>query len=125
MRSATKDKEYRSPVRKLARFFEKSRDQWKAKCREAKRRIRLLKSRIRFLEESRDRWRQRAKEMKQELAEAEARERELEEELEALQEERSEEPTDSDGHADFAVIPRRHQYSVGHAKLFVGLVLSD
>jgi hypothetical protein len=35
--SATKDKEYTSPVPKLARFFEKSRDQWKAKCREAKR----------------------------------------------------------------------------------------
>jgi hypothetical protein len=35
MKSATKDREYKSPVRKLARFFEKSRDQWKAKCREA------------------------------------------------------------------------------------------
>lgn len=125
MRSATKDKEYKSSVRKLARFFEKSRDRWKAKCREAKRTIRLLKNRIRFLEKSRDRWRQRAKEMKQELAEAEARERELKEELEALREERNEEPTDSDDRADFAVIPRRHQYSVGHAKLFVGLVLSD
>jgi hypothetical protein len=75
MKSATKDKEYKSPVRKLARFFEKSRDQWKAKCREAKRMIRLLKSRIRFLEKSRDRWRQKAKEQKQKLTEAEARER--------------------------------------------------
>jgi hypothetical protein len=63
MKSATKDKEYKSPVRKLARFFEKSRDQWKAKCR------------IRFLEKSRDRWRQKAKEQKQKLTEAEARER--------------------------------------------------
>ncbi len=125
MRSATKDKEYKSPVRKLARFFEKSRDQWKAKCREAKRMIRLFKNRIRFLEKSRDRWRQRAKEMKQELTEAEAREQELKEELKALKGEGSEEGPDSDGPADFAVIPRRHQYSVGHAKLFVDLVLSD
>jgi len=31
-----KAKTYKSPVRKLARFFEKSRDQWKAKCLEAK-----------------------------------------------------------------------------------------
>ncbi len=53
MKSATKDKVYKSPVRKLARFFEKSRDQWKAKCREAKATIKLLKNRIRFLEESR------------------------------------------------------------------------
>lgn len=125
MRSATKDKEYKSPVRKLARFFEKSRDQWKAKCREAKRMIRLLKSRIRFLEKSRDRWRQRAKEMKQKLTEAEAREWDLKEEVEALKEEGNEEATDSDGAAEFAVIPRGHQYSVGHAKLFVDLVLSD
>jgi hypothetical protein len=125
MRSATKDKEYKSPVRKLACFFEKSRDQWKAKCREAKRMVRLLKRRIRFLEESRDRWRQRAKEMKQKLAEAEAREGGLKEELEALEEERREEATDSDGPAYFGVIPRRHQYSVGHAKLFIELVLSD
>jgi len=125
MRSATGDKEYKSPVRKLARFFEKSRDQWKAKCQEAKGMIRLLKSRVRFLEESRDRWRQRAKEMKQALAAAEAREGALKEALAALQEARSEEPPDSAGQADFAVISRRHQYSVGHAKLFVGLVLSD
>ena len=36
MQSAVKDKAYKSPVRKLARFFEKSRDQWKAKHHQAK-----------------------------------------------------------------------------------------
>jgi hypothetical protein len=87
--------------------------------------IRLLKSRIRFLEKSRDRWRQRAKEMKHKLTEAEARERELKEEIETLKEEGKEKATDSDGPAEFAVIPRGHQYSVGQAKLFVDLVLSD
>lgn len=125
MKSATKDKEYKSSVRKLARFFERSRDQWKAKCREAKRMIKLFKSRIRFLEESRDRWRQRAKETEQKLAEAEARERELKEELKALKEKGNEEASDADVPADFAVIPHRHQYSVGHAKMFIELVLSD
>jgi hypothetical protein len=60
MKSATKDKEYTSPVSKLARFFEKSRDQWKAKCREAKRMLKRLKSRNRFLQKSRDQWRQKA-----------------------------------------------------------------
>jgi len=87
--------------------------------------IKLFKSRIRFLEESRDRWRQRAKETEQKLAEAEARERELKEELEALKEEGNAEASDADVPADFAVIPHRHQYSVGHAKMFIELVLSD
>jgi hypothetical protein len=125
MRSATKDKEYKSSVRKLARFFEKSRDQWKAKCREAKRMIRLLKSRIRFLEKSRERWRQKAREMEQKLTEAEARERELKEKLEAVKEEGNGEATEADGPAEFAVIPRGHQYSVGQVKMFADLVLSD
>ena len=34
--------EYRSPQRKLVRFFERSRDQWKRKCMDAKQRCKLL-----------------------------------------------------------------------------------
>jgi len=83
MKSATKDKVYKSPVRKLARFFEKSRDQWKAKCREAKATIKYLKSRVRFLEDSRDRWKSRAQELEAQVKQMEAKERELKEELEA------------------------------------------
>lgn len=85
MKSATKDVEYHSPVRKLARFFEKSRDQWKAKCREAKAQSKLLKNRIRFLEESRERWKSRVKELEAEVAELKAREQALEKELEGLE----------------------------------------
>ena len=85
MKSATTDKEYKSPVRKLARFFEKSRDKWKAKCREAKGQIRLLKNRVRFLEQSRDRWKSEAKELKAKVAELKAREQVLEKELEGVQ----------------------------------------
>jgi hypothetical protein len=84
VKSATKDKEYTSPVPKLARFFEKSRDQWKAKCREAKRMLKCLKSRNRFLQKSRDQWRQKAKRLAQELAEAQATERELREEADVV-----------------------------------------
>ena len=83
MKSATKDKVYKSPVRKLARFFEKSRDQWKAKCREAKATIKLLKNRIRFLEESRERWKSRAQELEAQVKQMEVKEWELKEELEA------------------------------------------
>jgi hypothetical protein len=87
--------------------------------------IRLLKSRIRFLEKSRERWRQKAKEMEQKLKEAEAREREMKEKLEGQKEEGDREAREADGSAEFAVIPRGHQYSVGQVKMFVDLVLSD
>ena len=85
MKSATKDKVYKSPVRKLARFFEKSRDQWKAKCREAKRTIKYLKNRVRFLEENRDRWKGRAEELEVRVKQMEAKERELTVKLEVLE----------------------------------------
>ena len=68
MKSATKDKVYNSPVRKLARFFEKSRDQWKAKCLEAKATAKGLQHRIRYLEQSKEEWKTKAKELEKELA---------------------------------------------------------
>lgn len=83
MKSATKDKVYKSPVRKLARFFEKSRDQWKAKCREGKATIKYLKNRVRFLEDSRDRWKSRAQELEAQVKQMKAKERELKEKVEA------------------------------------------
>jgi chromosome segregation ATPase len=46
---------YKSPRRKLLRFFEKSRDQWKTKCFEAKATVKRLQNRVRFLEKSKDR----------------------------------------------------------------------
>lgn len=70
---------YRSPQRKLVRFFEKSRNQWKAKCHDAKRMVRRLKNRAAWLEHSRDswktkavQWRQRARELEEELARRDA-----------------------------------------------------
>jgi len=125
MKSATKDKVYKSPVRKLARCFEKSRDQWKAKCRVAKATIKRLQSRVRFLEESRDRWKSRAKELQVQVAQMEARERDLERELQTLRQKESPEPVIAGGLENFGLIPRHHQYSVGHTMLFTALVLSD
>ncbi len=85
MKSATKDKAYKSPVRKLTRFFEKSRDQWKAKCREAKKTIKYLENRVRFLEESRACWKSRAQELETRVKQMEVKERESKEELETLE----------------------------------------
>ncbi len=53
------EKTYKSPQRKLLKFFEKCRNSWKAKCREAKRTIQRLKNRIRFLEQSKEPWKNR------------------------------------------------------------------
>ena len=37
---------YKSPQRKLVPFFAKSRDQWKAKCRDAKATLKQLKKKV-------------------------------------------------------------------------------
>ncbi len=50
------------------RFFQKSRDQWKAKCLEAKATAKGLKHRIRYLEQSKAEWKTKAKELEKELA---------------------------------------------------------
>ena len=61
-------KTYKSPTRKLVRFFNNSRDQWKAKCLEAKAAAKGLKHRIRYLEQSKLEWKTKAKELENELA---------------------------------------------------------
>ena len=70
--------EYKSPPRKLIKFFEKSRNQWKAKCLEAKKLIKPLKNRIRFLEKSKEEWKRRTKELEAELAQMKTKERKRE-----------------------------------------------
>lgn len=56
----TQQKEYTSPTRKLLRFFESSRDGWKAKYQEVKKQLKLAQNQIRAVEKSRARWRQDA-----------------------------------------------------------------
>jgi polyhydroxyalkanoate synthesis regulator phasin len=70
--SKSEGKNYRSPARKLIKFFEESRDQWKAKCVQAKYQIKLLSNKIRYLEKRK--------------ADLTTRVKELEKEVEALQE---------------------------------------
>jgi len=69
--------EYTSPMRKLARFFHGSRDQWKLKHHEAKKDIKRLTNQQRAVEQSRQMWRTRAED-------AECRIEELEQSIEAL-----------------------------------------
>ncbi len=61
-------KQYKSPRRKLVKFFEKSRNQWKAKSIAAKAQLKYLKNRIRYLEGSQAKWKSKAIELEKELA---------------------------------------------------------
>ena len=58
--------EYRSPARVLARFFQKSRDLWKAKYQKLQERMKAFRTDLRDLRRSRDRWRARAEALEQE-----------------------------------------------------------
>jgi chromosome segregation ATPase len=75
---------YKSPERKLVKFFEKSRNKWKAKARDSKRVMKRLKNRIRFLEASRARWKDKAKRLEAQLTAMQAHEHAREAALEAL-----------------------------------------
>lgn len=70
-------KEFRSPQAKLLRFFERSRNGWKRKCRKAKDDAKRLSNNVAALKRSRGRWKALAK---QRDAEIERLRRELDEE---------------------------------------------
>ncbi len=118
-------KTYKSPQRKLVRFFEKSRNQWKSKYRDAKLVVKRLQNRVRFLEKSKDRDTRRTRELKAELNKANAQVRALEKEVSAFKEKCLKETTDSGTNLTLFRQPLPyHTYSVGHVLLFVSLVLS-
>jgi chromosome segregation ATPase len=68
---------WKSPLRKLARFFGRSRDRWKAKYTALKGAHKLRGNQVRAVEKSREKWKQEAKQAQQQL-------RQLRQELEEL-----------------------------------------
>lgn len=114
-------KVYKSPRRKLVRFFERSRDQWKAKCKEAKTTVKQLNNRVRYLEKNKAVWKTKALELEQELVQMKTRENRVPESDKVKKNELSEPVVSLDS---FKQIPRYHHYSIGHIWLFVTLVLS-
>ena len=58
---------YKSPLRKLVKFFEKSRDSWKAKSLTNKKENRQLKKKLRTLETSKKRWKDEAINLRKQL----------------------------------------------------------
>ena len=61
-------REYTSPDYKLLPFFEKSRDQWKAKAMARKRQVNKLTERLRQARVRRDQWKEAALAARAELA---------------------------------------------------------
>ena len=68
-------RDFKSPLAKLVRFFQRSRDKWKEKYRAMKRERKQLANQVRAVEKSRDHWkdiarsaRKRAEELSRELA---------------------------------------------------------
>ena len=54
------EKIYKSPLKKLVKFFEKSRDNWKNKYFEKKKELKRATNRIYDLESRKDEWKERA-----------------------------------------------------------------
>ncbi len=61
------DKIYKSPIKKLVTFFERSRDKWKAKYLDAKYKIKLLQNKVRYLEKRKSELNMKVKELEKEL----------------------------------------------------------
>jgi hypothetical protein len=58
--STDQDTSYTSPPRVLVRFFQRSRDLWKAKYKKLQEKIKDFRTELRDLRRSRDRWRAKA-----------------------------------------------------------------
>lgn len=76
------NKTYKSPRRKLVKFFERSRDKWKAKALEAKKVSKRLQNRVRFLERRKEAYTQQVKALEEQLIELQARQKQTERALE-------------------------------------------
>jgi hypothetical protein len=77
MSKVAEETTYRSPVKKLMRFFKMSRDAWKEKNRKSKKRLKSFDTRLRVMRKDRNRWKELAREQEAELGR-------LREELEAV-----------------------------------------
>jgi chromosome segregation ATPase len=92
MNNSTQAKTYKSPRRKLVRFFEKSRDQWKTKHHQAKADVKRLTNRVRFLERSKADLQKQVAELQRALAQHQSQEQALTQALETQQKKRSSHP---------------------------------
>jgi hypothetical protein len=69
---AAMEQAHKSPLAKLTKFFEASRDNWKEKHHQVKLELKLVHNQARAVEKSREKWRSRAEESDQRVRELEA-----------------------------------------------------
>jgi predicted RNase H-like nuclease (RuvC/YqgF family) len=81
---STSGREYKSPLRKLVAFFEKSRDGWKAKCLEFKYRTKKLKQRVKYLTARNQELKHKVRDLERELSKLRIREQRRTEDAEAV-----------------------------------------
>jgi hypothetical protein len=65
-------KVFRSPLTKLVKFFQRSRDEWKQKHHQVKHQLKLEQNQVRAVEKSREVWRVRAEAAERRVRELEA-----------------------------------------------------
>jgi hypothetical protein len=117
---------YKSPRRKLLRFFEKSRDGWRAKCLEAKTTVKRLQNRVRFLETSKDRLRHRVRDLEADVKTLKHLLQEKDNELAHVKKKQT--ASALVVRPETQMLTQRiagHTYSVGHVLWLVSLVLQS
>lgn len=110
---------YKSPQRKLVRFFAKSRDQWKGKCRAAKAGLKTLKKKLQRGEERQRRWQSRMQALEDELARLRAAHRALAAAGEGGEKRMAERQELPEGLAAFQSRVGHHQFSLGQISLYI------
>jgi hypothetical protein len=115
-------KTYKSPMRKLLPFFEKSRDQWKAKCIQTKKQLKLFKMTNKRLKRAQGQLKNRINQLELELSQLKEEAQFLKKELEEFKRNPRSELQNTGEYFDR--IPARHHYSIGVIYLYVSLVLS-
>jgi len=129
MNKTSENQTYKSPLRKLVKFFEQSRDNWKNKCLEAKALLKKLKNKIDYLEKSRAQWKKKTTEFKEKITELEGELTEMKLKEERLKTELNELKKKVENNSEvaacesFQVVPARHHYSLLSIRLFLELVL--
>ena len=111
-------KNYKSPKRKLVKFFEKSRDKWKTKHQEVKKNVKQLKNRVNYLEQSKKDLKLRVKELESKLSQIK---KEKEQEIKKKDILKQKKHMEDSGY--FKIKPACHHYSVDHMTLFINMVL--
>ena len=73
----TNAKRFKSPYRKLVKFFEESRNRWKAKYQQSKSNVKRLENNNRYLKKRNTQLKEKVKNLESELNQIRAREKQL------------------------------------------------